>query len=96
MKRSSIDRRLKNKYSVAHLFNLRQRLPVSVSSHGNSTIFINTFRIAQIDRQVFSPTIIDLRLSEKVDIKQSYNLSIRLPDSKKILIDKLWEMCGAI
>ena len=44
MKRSSIDRRLKNKYFVAYLINLRQRLPVSVSSHGNSTIFINTFK----------------------------------------------------
>ena len=50
---------------------------------------LTPLRIAQIDRQVISPTIIDLRLSEKVDIKQSYNLSIRRPDSKKILIDKL-------
>lgn len=47
---------------------------------------LTPLRIAQIDRQVISPTIIDLRLSEKVDIKQSYNLSIRRPDSKKFLL----------
>lgn len=62
-----------------------------------TVLFLLTpLRIAQIDRQVISSTIIDLRLSEKVDIKQSYNLSIRRPTSKKILIDKLWEMRGAI
>lgn len=44
---------------------------------------LTPLRIAQIDRQVISPTIIDLRLSEKIDIKQSYDLSIRRPDSKR-------------